>query len=67
MHLWYGCLAMKISSRDFGESSQLTNCILDSGATCNMTLQVLDFIFRRNLSYDIIGFGFYSGLIRRYG
>ena len=34
----------KISSRDFGESSQLTNCILDSGATCNVTLQVLDFI-----------------------
>ena len=22
------------SSRDFGDSSQLTNCILDSGATC---------------------------------
>ena len=31
-------------SRDFGESSQLTNCILDSGATCNMTPQVSDFI-----------------------
>ena len=35
----YECL-----SRDFGESSQRTNCILDSGATCHMTPQVLDFI-----------------------
>ena len=31
-------------SRDFGDSSQLTNWILDSGATCNMTPQVSDFI-----------------------
>ena len=28
------------SSRDFGYSSQLTNSILDSGATCHMTPQV---------------------------
>ena len=32
------------SSRDFGDISQLTNCILDSGATCHMTPQVSDFI-----------------------
>ena len=28
------------SSRDFGDSLQLTNWILDSGATCHMTPQV---------------------------
>ena len=28
------------SGRDFGDSSQSTNCILDSGATCHMTQQV---------------------------
>ena len=32
------------SSRDFGDSSQWTNYILDSGETCHMTPQVLDFI-----------------------
>ena len=32
------------SSRDFGDSSQLSNYILDSGETCNMTPQVSDFI-----------------------
>ena len=31
-------------SWDVGESSQLTNWILDSGATCHMTPQVQDFI-----------------------
>ena len=31
-------------SRYFGDISQLTNCILDSGATCHMTSQVSDFI-----------------------
>ena len=31
-------------SRYFGDSSQLTNSILDSGATCHMTPQVSDFI-----------------------
>ena len=34
----------KSSSRDFGESLQLTNLILDSVATCHMTPQVSDFI-----------------------
>ena len=34
----------KCSGRDFGDSSQLTNWILDSGATCHMMPQVLDFI-----------------------
>ena len=32
------------SGRDFGESSQLTNCILDSGETCHTKPQVQDFI-----------------------
>ena len=31
-------------SEKFGDSSQLTNWILDSGATCHMTLEVSDFI-----------------------
>ena len=31
-------------SEKFGDSSQLTNCILDFGATCHMTLEVSDFI-----------------------
>ena len=34
----------KTSGRDFGDSSQLTNWILDSGETCHMTSQVSDFI-----------------------
>ena len=29
---------------DYGDSSQLTNCILDSGATCNMTPEISEFI-----------------------
>ena len=28
----------------YGDSSQLTNCILDLGATCHMMPEVLDFI-----------------------
>ena len=28
----------------YGDSSQLTNCILDSGATCHTTPEVSDFI-----------------------
>ena len=31
-------------SEKLGDSSQLTNWILDSGATCHMTLEVSDFI-----------------------
>ena len=31
-------------NKDYGDSSQLTNWILDSGATCHMTLEVADFI-----------------------
>ena len=34
----------KISSKYFGDSSQLTNCILDSGAMCHMKPQVSGFI-----------------------
>ena len=34
------------SSRDFGDSLQLTNWILDSGETCHMTPQVSCFIPR---------------------
>ena len=29
--------SVEISRRDFGDISQLTNWILDSGATCRMT------------------------------
>ena len=34
----------KCPSGNFGDSSLLTNWILDSGATCNMTPEVSDFI-----------------------
>ena len=34
----------KYPSENFGDSSQLTNWILDSGATCHMTPEVSDFI-----------------------
>ena len=33
----------EVSSRYFGDSSQLTNWVLDSGAMCHMTAQVSDF------------------------
>ena len=34
----------KRKNKDYGNSSQLTNWILDSGATCHMTPEVTDFI-----------------------
>ena len=34
----------KRSSENYGDSSQWTNLILDSGATCHMTPEVSDFI-----------------------
>ena len=34
----------KRKSKDYGNSSQLTNWILDSGATCHMTQEVTDSI-----------------------
>ena len=34
----------KRESKYYGDSSQLTNWILDSGATCHMTPEVTDFI-----------------------
>ena len=34
----------KCPSGNFGDSSQLTNWIFDSGATCHMTPEVSDFI-----------------------
>ena len=34
----------KRKSGDYGDSSQLTNWILDSGETCHMTPEVTDFI-----------------------
>ena len=34
----------KRESKDYGDSSQLTNLILDSGATYHMTPEVTDFI-----------------------
>ena len=35
---------VKIPGRDFGDISQLTNWILDSGATCHMIPDILDFV-----------------------
>ena len=34
----------KRENKDYGDSSQLTNWILDSGSTCHMTPEVTDFI-----------------------
>ena len=34
----------KFTSRNFCDSLQLTNCVLDSGATCQMTPEVSGFI-----------------------
>ena len=34
----------KRENKDYGDSSQLTNWIFDSGATCHMTPEVTDFI-----------------------
>ena len=34
----------KRKNKDYGNSLQLTNWILDSGATCHMTPEVTDFI-----------------------
>ena len=34
----------KRENKDYGDSSQLTNWILDSGATCHRTPEVTDFI-----------------------
>ena len=31
-------------TRNYGESSQLNNWILDSGATCHMTLDISNFV-----------------------
>ena len=36
--------AEKCENKDDGNSSQLTNWILDSGATCYMTPEVTDFV-----------------------
>ena len=38
------CSNDKCPSGNFGDSSLLTNWILDSGATCHMTPEVSDFI-----------------------
>ena len=35
---------MEITRRYFGDSSKLTNWILDSGETCHMTSEISDFI-----------------------
>ena len=34
----------KRESKDYGDSSPLTNWVLDSGATCHMTPEIKDFI-----------------------
>ena len=35
----------EIPRRKYGDRSQLTNCILESSATCYMTLEILYFVF----------------------
>ena len=40
----------KCFSGNFGDSSQLTNCILDSGATCHMKPEV-SYFFPGSLEY----------------
>ena len=49
----------KHKSKDYGDSSQLTNWILDSGATCHMT--------RNCLTYDSGSYRLHSRIIRGYG
>ena len=45
MHIWHLCLVTaKVLVDILGDSSKFTNYILDSGATCNMTPQLSDFI-----------------------
>ena len=45
--------------REFGDISQLTNCILDSSATCYMTPEISDFILGLLLETDkYIKFGY---------
>ena len=49
MHLWHASMARMSNSDEypsgnFGDSSQLTNWILDSGATCHVTPEVSHFI-----------------------
>ena len=41
---WYGASNDQLSSEKYGDGSQLTNWILDSGATWDMTQEVSDFI-----------------------
>ena len=40
------CIYYNVESprTDFGDSSQLTSWILDSGVTCHMTLEISDFV-----------------------
>ena len=52
----------KCPSGNFGDSSQLINWILDSGATCHMTPEVSDLIpgsFKDNNKYIEVAEGHY--------
>ena len=42
----------EISRRDFGNISQLTNWILDSGVTCQMIPEIPDFILVSSVETD---------------
>ena len=45
IHIWHVCLIMtNFLVGIFGDSTQLTNWILDSGAMCHMTPEVLEFL-----------------------
>ena len=49
------CMSSNAESprRYFGDSSQLTNFILDSGGTCHMTLEISGFVLGLLLETDI--------------
>ena len=48
-HISYNVESTRIN---YGDSLQLTNWILDSGATCHMTLYISDFILGLLLEID---------------
>ena len=48
-HISYNVESTRIN---YGDSLQLTNWILDSGATCHMTLDISDFILGLLLEID---------------
>ena len=54
----------EIPRRDYGDSYQLNNWILDSGVTCHMTLDILDFVpgslVEMDKYFEVIDGGFFT-------